>query len=410
MPPPLEGILLRDPVERILSLHGMRREEFEGQSWSLADLYRELGGGRPDSSEAHERFGEFFNGQARAVLAAGQNRARLDYWAGLPERGAALRDEALEILAREHDVTAAKAEPGNDTDPETRALILAHNQIDAELHAHFDGAAERDHPPPPRPSAWQGGVAVCVLGMSRSGTSLTARILNLLGVDLGAEEELMEPAEANNPAGFWEHNGIAALNEDILATLGDAPRQRWRYPPTLENGWEDDPRLEPHRRAARSMLEQSFAGVPVWGWKDPRNCLTLPFWQSLVPAMRYVICVRHPLDVAASLEARDGMSGDEAVKLWQLYMSKAIGHTEGHPRVFVSYEGYFPEWDGQVARLAEFLDLPSPSSAQRAAISAGLDERLWHHRDAGQDPAAEPRLPGETRDLYKRLTELTAGA
>ncbi len=258
--------------------------------------------------------------------------------------------------------------------------------------------------------------AVCVLGAPRSGTSLTARILNILGVHLGSGEELMEPAGGNNPAGFWEHEGIADLNEDILATLGDAPRQRWRYPPPLEDGWEHDPRLEPHRQAARSMLERSFAGRPLWGWKDPRTCLTLPFWREALAQtaqvearMRYAICVRHPLDVAASLEARDGMSHEESVRLWLRYTWQAVVQTSGQPRAFVSYEGYFPSWEDQAARLARFLGLADLAGAQRSAIEAHLDEDLWHHRDGGRGTdrrAEEAGLPPDAADLYALLSEL----
>lgn len=258
--------------------------------------------------------------------------------------------------------------------------------------------------------------AVCVLGAPRSGTSLTARILNILGVYLGSEEELMEPAGGNNPAGFWEHEGIADLNEDILATLGYAPRQRWRYPPPLEDGWEHDPRLESHRQAARSMLERSFAGRPLWGWKDPRTSLTLPFWREALAQtaqvearMRYAICVRHPLDVAASLEARDGMEPEEAVRLWLRYMSQAIVQTSGQPRAFVSYEGYFPGWEEQATRLAKFLGLPAPGRAQSNAIAAHLDSGLWHHREATREasPAtAEMHLGAGGDELHALLSEL----
>ena len=253
-----------------------------------------------------------------------------------------------------------------------------------------------------------------MLGMSRSGTSVTARVLNVLGVDLGAEEELMEPASGNNPAGFWEHKAIADLNEDILATLGDAPRQRWRHPPPLPKDWQDDPRLEPHRRAARSILRESFAGTPLWGWKDPRTCLTLPFWRQLLAEtpevgadLRYVICVRHPDDVAASLRARDEMEREESLLLWHRYMSDALLHTSGQPRLFVAYESYFGGLEEQATRLAGFIDLPSPSAAQRAEIAAHLDERLWHQRKAAEGkPAAS--LPPEVADLYAMLSDLTA--
>jgi hypothetical protein len=400
--------VLHDPIEWVWSLYRDRRREFEQLNWTLADVYLELGGG-PRGSELHGRFRDFFNGQTRRILATSRAEQELEHWAGIPERGAALRDEALEILVREDDVEADGARSGHRPDPQTRSLILAHNQIDAELHAHFRGATERGRPwrDAPRTST---AAAICVLGMSRSGTSVTARVLNVLGVELGREEELMEPASGNNPAGFWEHERIADLNEDILATLGDAPRQRWRRPPLLPEGWERDPRLEPHRREARSMLQESFAGLPLWGWKDPRTCLTLPFWRRVLEEirhvesrLRYVICVRHPLDVAASLEARDGLGREEAVRLWGRYMSEAIVQTSGCPRAFVSYEGYFPDWEGQVGRLAELLGRSRLTESRRAAIAAHIDESLWHHREAGRARGTGWELPAEIAGLHARL-------
>ena len=251
-------------------------------------------------------------------------------------------------------------------------------------------------------------MAICVLGAHRSGTSLTARVIQLLGVYLGTEEELMEPAEGNNPAGFWEHREIADLNEDILATLGQAPRQRWRWPAALADGWQHDPRLDGHREAARSILERSFAGRPLWGWKDPRTCLTLPFWQDALDDAtgvesrpRYVICVRHPLDVAASLQGRDGMEMDEALTLWARYASDALAYTRGRPRLVVSYESFFPGWEEQARRLAEFAGLTPPSRAQLEAIAAHIDESLRHHHEG--EGAGE--LPASCASLYEELTE-----
>lgn len=413
-----EPMLLPDPVERISALHAERREELEERGWGLADVYLQLGGGGPGSSELHARFAEFFNGQVRSVLDE-EDRAKLEYWAGIPERGVALRGRAIEALGDGADApgttVAEKGAEHGGLDAETRSLILAHNQLDLELHAHFAAAAERERR---RAAARRTSArsAVCVLGMSRSGTSVTARILNILGVELGDETELMEPASGNNPAGFWEHGGIADLNEDILATLGEAPRQRWRYPPALPDGWERDPRLEPHRRAARSMLQESFAGKPLWGWKDPRTCLTLPFWQQLLaempgvgPNLRYVICVRHPLEVAASLRERDGMGREESLRLWHRYMSDVLRHTDDQPRLFVSYESYFGGWEEQAARLAAFLEKPPPSAATGAEVALHLDEGLRHHRQ-GEAASAERQLPADVAALYTRLTELAAQA
>lgn len=68
----------------------------------------------------------------------------------------------------------------------------------------------------------RGTLPTCVLGMYRSGTSVASRLVNLLGVDLVPEAALTAPA-ADNPKGYWEHNGITQINEEILQLFG----RRW---------------------------------------------------------------------------------------------------------------------------------------------------------------------------------------
>ncbi len=404
----------------VLRLYERRRDEFEELGWELGDVYLELGGGSADGSGLHARFADFFNGQTRRLLAP-EDQPKLRYWAGVPERGAVLRDRALARATgapgdagdggakHDHFVESASRPPGS-LDPRTRALIVAHNQIDVELQAHLAEIAVeptgRQAAPATRRTSRRSG-AICVLGAPRSGTSLTARALNILGVDLGPEADLMPPAADNNRSGFWEHKGIADLNEEIFAALSESPPpylQGWRWPPELGPGWEDDPRLEPHRNAAAAILRASFGRRRgPWGWKDPRTSLTLAFWQGLVNEMRYVVCVRHPLDVAASLEARDGMPVEESLRLWTRYMAAAVEGTEGRPRTFVAYESYFPDWRTQSGRLADFLGLAQAGDDQLAAIGAHIDASLRHHRSGGGE------LPAECATLYDELTRLAQG-
>ena len=60
--------------------------------------------------------------------------------------------------------------------------------------------------------------AILVLGMHRSGTSAITRVLNLLGVELGAH--LMPAAAGNNEGGFWEHMRVVEIHEALLHALG----------------------------------------------------------------------------------------------------------------------------------------------------------------------------------------------
>lgn len=79
------------------------------------------------------------------------------------------------------------------------------------------------------------------------------------------------PAAADNPDGFWENLRFVKLNDEILNALGAA----WDLPPRSESSFDSDT-LAPQRAKAHLLLN-SFADHHKWGWKDPRNCLTLPF-------------------------------------------------------------------------------------------------------------------------------------
>lgn len=440
--PFLAFCLLRDPVTRAASLFAYARwrasrdddariarigREIHRLGWSLADIFRELGGGHAGRSDRHELFAPFFNHQARQILAP-WSKARLAYWAGMPDAATALRTEAREILRRHYCVGAAEHfersvelfaerfgwrklpspvlnvqhEGGRRTlDARTRALVLDHNAIDAELHAHHAAlVARRPARTARRPAPSQ---AICVLGVARSGTSLTTRALGVLGVHLGEPSDLL-PAHADNPKGCWEHRGIVALNEELMGAFDEEPAPRglrWRSSPALPDGWERDERLTPHRRRARALLRAGFADRPVWGFKDPRTCLTLPFWQRLVPDMRYVICARDPREVAASLVQRDGLTSDEALALWRRWTTAAILGTSGQPRTFVTYDGWFDAPALQADRLARLAGTAPVLRAQHKLVAALVDPQLRHHRIA-----RDASLPDEVQALHDALCAL----
>ena len=146
---------------------------------------------------------------------------------------------------------------------------------------------------------------------------MLTRLLHACGLYLGPQEELM-PAQTDNPDGFWEHLGFVALNDELLNALGGA----WDLPPKVEENFSN-PRLNPMRMKARLLIER-FDSAKVWGWKDPRNSLTLPFWQKLLPGMKTLIMVRNPLEVAHSMKERNGTSYSFGLRLWEIYNRRVI--------------------------------------------------------------------------------------
>jgi hypothetical protein len=244
--------------------------------------------------------------------------------------------------------------------------------------------------------------AVCVLGMHRSGTSVIARLLNLLGVYLGPDDVIARPG-ADNLRGHWEHPEFVAINDEILARFGG----RWDIPPALPPGWPGDPRLADLRGRATALLATLLAVRPLWGWKDPRTCLTLAFWQDLIGPMRYVHCVRNPRAVAASLAQRNAIELPEAEGLWLHCTRTSLEATAGHPQIFVCYEDVLADGPAALRRLAAFIGHPSRAddSSVRRATDAFLADELCHDRSTTEDLVRDDRISLATKHLYVALRD-----
>jgi hypothetical protein len=170
---------------------------------------------------------------------------------------------------------------------------------------------------------------------------------------IGTHQSVSRAGE-DNPRGDWEHHPLALLNDEIPAGFGG----QWDEPPAFPPSWPRDRRLEDIREKARQLLAKDFAAEPVWGWKDPRTCLTIPFWQDLIGPIRYVVCLRNPCAVVASLCLRDGMSSEKAERLWLTYVQSSLAHTSGQPRMFVFFEDIIDDWAQELQRMATFIGRP----------------------------------------------------
>lgn len=249
--------------------------------------------------------------------------------------------------------------------------------------------------------------AVLVLGMVRSGTSAITRLLGLLGVELGAEDRLLGPVEDVNPKGYYEHRRIVRLNAELLKRMGGS----WREPPPLPVGWQRDPALDDLRERARELLAVDFAGAQVWGFKDPRTALTLPFWDELVGEASYVVCHRRPLDSARSLQRRNGIELDDGVALWTRYTASALAHTAGRRRIVVGYEELFANRESLVGELVAFLGVPARAGSPelRAAVEDWIEDGLRHHAGALCELVEHPAVSADALAL-DLLIELTVGS
>lgn len=230
-------------------------------------------------------------------------------------------------------------------------------------------------------------------GMHRSGTSAVTGLLSSLGAQLGTTSTLM-PAHSSNARGHYEQLPIVEINDEILLTLGG----HWLAPPVCA--------VSEFRRLARTELgARASAALTQCGWnpadagspfivKDPRFCITLPFWRELLNDGFEVIAVyRHPREVAASLRARDGVADAYGTWLWANYNLYLLRGCEGLRALGVSYTEVLQDSEQLAIRLSSTYGLHNALST--SAIEPALRSQL----------SAEP-IPNEARQMWAALQEL----
>jgi len=236
---------------------------------------------------------------------------------------------------------------------------------------------------------------ICIAGMHRSGTSLIARALNLAGVYLGRESDI-SAAGPDNPEGFWENIHFVKINERILGEFGGG----WDRPPALPRGWQTRANLLPQRAAAMELI-RAFDEHEPWGWKDPRNSLTIAFWRGLLPSLKVIICLRNPLEVAQSLTRRGYSSIAFGLELWSTYNRRLLSAVRAERRLITHYDSYFREPRQELERLFGFLGI-QPSETQIEAALSAVALPLRHNR-ANMLSLLASRPAFELVELYQQM-------
>jgi hypothetical protein len=155
---------------------------------------------------------------------------------------------------------------------------------------------------------------VVLLCMHRSGSSLTANLLQKLGMSLGPFDLI--GAAPSNPYGHFEALPFHKLNRRIqewaFGFADDVPADpevlrrftegqgAWPADRPIPDEW-----LAEAEEAVRALVESG----PVSGFKDPRTVLVWPFWQRVFAAIEGVEVVpvallRSPHEIAMSLCTR----------------------------------------------------------------------------------------------------------
>lgn len=220
---------------------------------------------------------------------------------------------------------------------------------------------------------------ILVLGMHRSGTSVLTGVLNLQGAAL--PKTLMKP-QADNADGFWESQPIVRFNEMLLQSAERA----WDDPRSLDLQWWQHRGKRLHRiEQAKKLLQSEYPTGELVVLKDPRISRLLPIWLPAIEqagfAASIVLVSRNPGEVAASLDACNGIAHARSHLLWLQHMTEAEKQTRHLPRAFLDYEDLLADWRSVVAQVGDDIGFDSIDLAGDAAtaIDALIKPANRHH-------------------------------
>lgn len=221
---------------------------------------------------------------------------------------------------------------------------------------------------------------IAVVGMHRSGTSCLTGCLE----DLGLQLNVVNRSAPYNAKGNNENEALRDLHDQVLARHGAA----WDVPPIGPIDWTEDEQAMLGRFVADY---EAIADGRPWGFKDPRSLLLLDGWFDSRPDLQLAGTFRHPLDVAASLNARSGMSIDQGLGLWRAYNERMLAWRERVDFPLVRYDQPVGHYRAAVQRMANRLGLSSTAEIHF------LDRQLTHHA------SPEEAVPVELVSLWSRL-------
>ena len=148
-----------------------------------------------------------------------------------------------------------------------------------------------------------------IIGAHRSGTSATARALELLGLQIGQRLD-----------SHYEPRQLQKLHEDYLRKVGAAWHNPEPFLKWIESGEgkhdcvshleknirQNFGQILGYRRNPKGLwLRGRLKFRAAWGWKEPRTTLFAPAWLEIFPNARIVHVVRDAQAAASSLRERE---------------------------------------------------------------------------------------------------------
>ncbi|WP_299160565.1 sulfotransferase [uncultured Eudoraea sp.] len=252
---------------------------------------------------------------------------------------------------------------------------------------------------------------VIIIGMHRSGTSMLTRFMEESGIFMGSKKSMGK----NEESFFFQR-----INEWILYQKNVT----WDNPYNLQFSNEHINKnivKVIQKRIASNASRIYFGGKyrlwgnnllnysKRWGWKDPKNTLTMDIWSSIFPNAKVIHIYRNPIDVANSLHIRELKiesefkttlktkikekylvkkpiysqslrvnNIEEGIKLWEEYIAEALkAETYFKNVIHLGYEEFLTKPVENLKKLSIFLGIEVDADLIRSISSKINKDRIF---------------------------------
>jgi hypothetical protein len=215
---------------------------------------------------------------------------------------------------------------------------------------------------------------ILIIGAHRSGTTATARALELLGLQIGQRLDSHREPRALQKVHeeYLRRHGAAWHNpEPFLRWIEIAEGKRDCVEYLRQNVRRNFAQLFGYRRGPRGFrLRMRLKWGVAWGWKEPRTTLFAPAWLEIFPQARVIHVLRDPRAAAASIRERElkfQATGDPparslddfeyCLRLVQIYVEAGERLAAGASYRRVRFEEIQADPAGTLAELGRFCGL-----------------------------------------------------
>jgi len=207
--------------------------------------------------------------------------------------------------------------------------------------------------------------------MHRSGTSAISGELERLGVFMG--KNLFKPQKGVNNKGFFENSKLVSFNELLLDELETS----WDNPLSFLMKNQLHLLEEKYLQKANNLISSEYGQQELWGMKDPRVSMLLPFWMKVLEQQNvkayYLFIIRNPIEVLASLTKRDKFHKDKSLMLWLNYNFSCFLHTyETKNRLIISFQDLIKDTNGCTQSIIAKFNLPIKANDKDSFVDSSL--------------------------------------